>query len=260
ARLRRRGRARRGGRARPVGAGGRGGAGDRLGRLRAGRDRGERDRAARYPRQRRRRRARCECGRRPRRRPEPRLHGDRIGHHGRGQGRPRRLTPPPPAFEGSSRPMARFLVVLDVDSTLIEDEVIELLAEAAGSLDAVAEVTLRAMNGELDFAESLRERVATLEGLPETVFADVAARVTVTRGVPEMIAGVQGAGARVAVVSGGVHEIIDPLARSLGLDDWRANRLEVVEGRLTGRVVPPVVDAAAKAEALQEWADAAGIP
>lgn len=156
--------------------------------------------------------------------------------------------------------MARFLVVLDVDSTLIEDEVIELLAEAAGSLDAVAEVTLRAMNGELDFAESLRERVATLEGLPETVFADVAARVTVTRGVPEMIAGVHGAGGRVAVVSGGFHEIIDPLARSLGLDHWRANRLEVVEGRLTGRVVPPVVDAAAKAEALQEWADAGGFP
>lgn len=156
--------------------------------------------------------------------------------------------------------MARFLVVLDVDSTLIEDEVIELLAEAAGSLDAVAEVTLRAMNGELDFTESLRERVATLEGLPETVFADVAARVTVTRGVPEMIAGVHAAGGRVAVVSGGFHEIIDPLARTLGLDHWRANRLEVVEGRLTGRVVPPVVDAAAKAEALQEWADAAGIP
>src|SRR5690606_14490771 len=159
-----------------------------------------------------------------------------------------------------SRPMARFLVVLDVDSTLIEDEVIELLAEAAGSLDAVAEVTLRAMNGELDFAEGLRERVATREGLPESVFADVAARLTVTCRRRQMIAGVHGAGGRAAVVSGGFHEIIDPLARSLGLGHWGANRLEVVEGRLTGRVVPPVVDAAAKAEALQEWADAAGIP
>jgi phosphoserine phosphatase len=156
--------------------------------------------------------------------------------------------------------MARFLVVLDVDSTLIEDEVIELLADAAGSREAVAEVTFRAMNGELDFAESLRERVATLAGLPESVFAEVGARVTVTRGAPEMIAAVQAAGGKVAVVSGGFHEIIDPLAERLGLDHWRANRLAVADGVLTGRVIPPIVDAAAKAEALQEWADAAGIP
>lgn len=156
--------------------------------------------------------------------------------------------------------MARFLVVLDVDSTLIEDEVIELLADAAGSREAVAEVTFRAMNGELDFAESLRERVATLAGLPESVFAEVGARVTVTPGVPELIAGVHAAGGQVAVVSGGFHEIIDPLAERLGLDHWRANRLEVADGVLTGRVVPPVIDAAAKAEALQEWADTAGIP
>jgi phosphoserine phosphatase len=156
--------------------------------------------------------------------------------------------------------MARFLVVLDVDSTLIEDEVIELLADAAGSREAVAEVTFRAMNGELDFAESLRERVATLAGLPESVFAEVGARVTVTRGVPEMIAAVQAAGGKVAVVSGGFHELIDPLAARLGLDHWRANRLEVADGVLTGRVIPPIIDAAAKAEALQEWADAAGIP
>jgi len=156
--------------------------------------------------------------------------------------------------------MARFLVVLDVDSTLIEDEVIELLADAAGSRDAVAEITLRAMNGELDFASSLHERVATLAGVPESVFAEVGARVTVTQGVPQMIAGVHAAGGKVAVVSGGFHEIIDPLAERLGLDHWRANRLEVADGVLTGRVIPPVVDAAAKAEALQEWADADGIP
>ena len=156
--------------------------------------------------------------------------------------------------------MARFLLVLDVDSTLIEDEVIELLAEAAGSLDAVAEITFRAMNGELDFEESLRERVATLAGLPETVFDEVAAKVTVTRGVPEMIAAVHAANGQVAVVSGGFHEIIDPLAARLGLDHWRANRLEIVDGHLTGQVLPPVVDAQAKADALREWADAAGIP
>jgi phosphoserine phosphatase SerB len=156
--------------------------------------------------------------------------------------------------------MARFLVVLDVDSTLIEDEVIELLAEEAGSADLVAEITFRAMNGELDFEQSLRERVATLAGLPESVFDAVRSRVTVTRGVPELIAGVHAAGGEVAVVSGGFHEVIDPIARELGLDRWRANRLAVADGCLTGDVVPPVIDAAAKAEALREWADAAGIP
>jgi phosphoserine phosphatase len=156
--------------------------------------------------------------------------------------------------------MARFLVVLDVDSTLIEDEVIELLAEEAGSLEAVAEVTFRAMNGELDFAASLRERVATLAGLPVDAIDRVRERVTVTRGVPEMIASVHAAAGVVAVVSGGFHEVIDPLAARLGLDRWRANRLAVAGGRLTGEVVPPIIDAAAKAVALQEWADEAGLP
>jgi phosphoserine phosphatase len=156
--------------------------------------------------------------------------------------------------------MARFLVVLDVDSTLIENEVIELLADEAGSGERVAEITFRAMNGELDFEQSLRERVATLAGLPESVIETVRSRVTVTQGVPDLIAGVQAAGGKVAVVSGGFHEIIDPLARELGLDHWRANRLAVVDGKLTGDVVPPVVDAAAKAAAVREWAADAGIP
>ena len=146
--------------------------------------------------------------------------------------------------------MARFLVVLDVDSTLIENEVIELLAEEAGSLDRVSEITFRAMNGEIDFEASLRERVATLEGLPQSVFENIGSRIEVTRGVPEMIAGVQAAGGLVAVVSGGFHEIVDPIAEALGLDRWRANRLEVVDGRLTGGLIPPIVDAAAKSYAL----------
>src|SRR5215207_2568123 len=135
--------------------------------------------------------------------------------------------------------MARFLVVLDVDSTLIENEVIELLADEAGSGERVAEITFRAMNGELDFEQSLRERVSTLAGLPESVIDTVRSRVTVTRGVPELIAGVQAAGGKVAVVSGGFHEVIDPIARDLGLDHWRANRLAVADGRLTGEVVAP---------------------
>ncbi|CAN5132135.1 hypothetical protein BH11ACT3_BH11ACT3_07910 [soil metagenome] len=156
--------------------------------------------------------------------------------------------------------MARFLVVLDVDSTLIEDEVIELLAVEAGSGAKVAEITFRAMNGELDFEASLRERVATLAGLAASTFDVVRSRITITTGVPEMIAGVHAAGGLVGVVSGGFHEVVDPIAEQLGLDFWRANRLEVVDGTLTGEVIPPVVDAQAKADTLIEWADAAGVP
>jgi phosphoserine phosphatase len=156
--------------------------------------------------------------------------------------------------------MAAFLVVLDVDSTLIENEVIELLADEAGSGERVAEITFRAMNGELDFEESLRERVATLAGLPASAIDTVRARVRVTAGVPEMIAGVHAAGGRVAAVSGGFHEVIDPIAAELGLDAWRANRLEIVDGVLTGGLIPPIIDAEAKANALREWAADAGLP
>jgi phosphoserine phosphatase len=150
--------------------------------------------------------------------------------------------------------------VLDVDSTLIEEEVIELLAEAAGSGELVRRVTERAMLGELDFAQSLRERVATLRGLPSSVLGDVAERITVTAGVPAMIEAVHAAGGCVGTVSGGFHEILDPLAERLGLDFWRANRLAIADGALTGEVSGPIVDAAAKATTLREWADSCGVP
>lgn len=156
--------------------------------------------------------------------------------------------------------MARFLVVLDVDSTLIENEVIELLAEQAGSLEQVADITFRAMNGELDFEASLRSRVATLEGLPSSVFEVVGAQVTVTTGVAPMIAAVQAAGGRVGVVSGGFHEVVDPIAARLGLNYWRANRLEVAGGVLTGRLTGAIIDAEAKASTLREWAGDFGVP
>lgn len=152
------------------------------------------------------------------------------------------------------------LVVLDADSTLIREEAIELLAEAAGSLEHVAAVTERAMRGELDFAASLRERVATLAGVETAVFDEVRARMTPTPGVQELIDGVHAAGGRVGVVSGGFHELLDPLAERLGLDFCRANRLDVDGGRLTGRVDGPIVDAEAKRTALEEWAAASGIP
>ncbi|QEO15964.1 phosphoserine phosphatase SerB [Agromyces intestinalis] len=153
------------------------------------------------------------------------------------------------------------LVVLDADSTLIREEAIELLADAAGSLELVAAVTERAMRGELDFAQSLRERVATLAGLDASVFAQVRERMTPTDGVQELIDTVHRAGGRVGVVSGGFHELLDPLAERLGLDFCRANRLELdTSGRLTGRVDGPIVDAEAKAAALVEWAELAGVP
>lgn len=155
---------------------------------------------------------------------------------------------------------ARFLVVLDVDSTLIENEVIELLAAAAGSFDEVREITERAMLGELDFAQSLHARVSTLSGLASGMIAEVAQEIRVTRGVRELVAGLHDADSVVGVVSGGFLELLDPLAAELGLDHWRANRLETVGGLLTGRVLGPVIDARAKADALREWAAAHSIP
>lgn len=150
--------------------------------------------------------------------------------------------------------------MLDADSTLIREEAIELLAEAAGSLEHVAAVTERAMRGELDFAASLRERVATLAGLPVAEVAAARSRLTPTTGVQELIDGVHAAGGRVGVVSGGFHELLDPLAERLGLDYCRANRLEVDGDRLTGRVLGDIVDAEAKRRALEEWAAASGAP
>lgn len=155
--------------------------------------------------------------------------------------------------------LARFLVVLDADSTLIEDEVIELLADAAGSRSLVADLTDRAMRGELDFSESLRARVKTLAGLSTSVFTEVARLIRPTQGVHELINGLHAHGSRVGVVSGGFHELLDPLAATMGLDHWRANRLEVDGGRLTGGLVGPIIDAAAKAGALCEWAANEGI-
>lgn len=154
----------------------------------------------------------------------------------------------------------RFLVVLDVDSTLIENEAIELLAAEAGSLELVAAVTERAMRGELDFSESLRERVTTLAGLPESVFDTVRQSISVTQGAQKLIAVVKEHGGHVGVVSGGFHELLDPLAAELGLDFWKANRLEIDNGVLTGNVLGDIVDAQTKADTLIEWANLTNTP
>ncbi|MBZ4486483.1 phosphoserine phosphatase SerB [Microbacterium sp. cx-55] len=150
---------------------------------------------------------------------------------------------------------ARLLVVLDADSTLIRNEVIELLADEAGRGAEVAAATEAAMRGEVDFASSLRSRVAALRGVPTSAFARVQTRIEPTPGVRELVAAVHERDGIVAVVSGGFHEILDELAPSLGVDVWRANRLGVADGLLTGEVDGDIVDAAAKARALQEWCD-----
>lgn len=154
---------------------------------------------------------------------------------------------------------ARFLVVLDADSTLIRDEVIELLADEAGRRAEVQAATEAAMRGEVDFATSLRSRVAALAGVPAEAFARVRDRIEPTPGVRTLIDEVHARGGVVGVVSGGFHEILDHVAPALGVDRWRANRLAVQDGALTGRVDGEIVDAAAKAATLQEWAAQLGV-
>ncbi|MFN8214223.1 MAG: phosphoserine phosphatase SerB [Candidatus Nanopelagicales bacterium] len=150
------------------------------------------------------------------------------------------------------------LVVMDVDSTLIQDEVIDLLAREAGCEAAVAEVTARAMAGELDFAESLRERVAALAGTPQTALLTVRDAVRLTPGARTLCRTLVSLGYKLALVSGGFSEIVGPLAAQLGVHRFRANTLEVADGVLTGRVIPPIVDRAGKAQALREFADEFG--
>lgn len=149
---------------------------------------------------------------------------------------------------------------MDVDSTLITAEVIELLAEHAGSRAEVADITDRAMRGELDFAASLHARVATLAGLPTSVFADVLAEVRLTPGATELLAELARRGWHVGLVSGGFVEVVGPLADRLGIPRYRANALEVADGRLTGRVRGEVVDRAVKAATLRRFAAETGVP
>lgn len=145
--------------------------------------------------------------------------------------------------------MTPTVVVFDCDSTLIQEEVIELLAAYAGTEREVAEVTSRAMHGDLDFAESLRQRVATLAGLDASILREV--RPTPTPGVPETLEACRRAGCTTAVVSGGFTQVLDPLAERLGIDHALANNLEVRDGKLTGAIDGPIVDRAAKAAFLE---------
>ncbi|MGY6658781.1 phosphoserine phosphatase SerB [Amycolatopsis sp. TRM77291] len=150
---------------------------------------------------------------------------------------------------------AKRLVVFDVDSTLIQGEVIEMLGAHAGVEPQVREITEAAMRGELNFGESLERRVALLEGLPETVLDEVAASIELTPGARTTIRTLKRMGFRCGVVSGGFTKIIQSLVDDLGLDFAAANELEVVDGKLTGRVVGDIVDRAGKATALRRFAE-----
>lgn len=155
---------------------------------------------------------------------------------------------------------AKRLIVFDVDSTLIQGEVIEMLAERAGAGAAVAAITGAAMRGEIDFAESLHQRVATLAGLPVEVLDEVADEVELTAGARTTIRTLRRLGFHCGVVSGGFRQVIEPLAHELMLDFVAANELEIADGKLTGRVVGPIVDRAGKAKALRDFAQLAGVP
>lgn len=152
------------------------------------------------------------------------------------------------------------LVVLDADSTTLQDEVIELIADAAGSRKEVAEITDRAMRGEIDFVQSLRARVRTLEGLPVQALHDVVEKVRPTPGIRELADAVHSRNGVVGVVSGGFHEILDRVLPDLGIDIWAANRLEVIDEKLTGELYGPIIDAQAKADTLRQWSIMSGIP
>ena len=155
---------------------------------------------------------------------------------------------------------AKRLIVFDVDSTLIQGEVIEMLAAHAGAEAAVAQVTEAAMRGEIDFAESLHRRVATLAGLPAQVLDEVAEQIELTPGARTTLRTLRRLGYHCGIVSGGFRQVIEPLAHELMMDFVAANELEIVDGKLTGRVIGAVVDRPGKAKALRDFAQQAGVP
>ena len=155
--------------------------------------------------------------------------------------------------------MTKFLVVFDVDSTLIEQEAIELLAAHSESAELVQQITERAMRGEIDFSQSLIERVATLKGLPDSVLAAVSSQLKLTEGAKELVAEIHRRGGKAAAVSGGFIQLLDPIRSELKLDFAAANTLGVEAGKLTGEVVGEIVNRQAKADYLLSWAKECGV-
>ena len=151
------------------------------------------------------------------------------------------------------------LVQLDVDSTFIQQEAIELLAAKANVLAQVSAITDSAMRGELDFEQSLRARVLLLKGLPESVIVQVQKEISLTDGAEELVNTLHAKGHSVALVSGGFIDIIAPMIQSLSIKYYKANKLEIVDGALTGGLIGPIIDRSAKALALKEFATTSGV-
>lgn len=154
---------------------------------------------------------------------------------------------------------AKKLVVMDVDSTLIQQEVIELLGARAGKGEEIKEITDQAMRGELDFEASLRARVALLAGLPDSVLDEVREEILLTPGARILVETLKKLGHSVAVVSGGFTIVIEPIIKDLGIEHYRANTLEIIDGVITGKVLGDVIDRAAKAQALRDFASLEGV-
>ena len=152
------------------------------------------------------------------------------------------------------------LLVMDVDGTLIRQEGIDLLAQEAGVGEKVAEITAQAMKGELDFSASLEARVALLKGLETSIFPKILEQMEVTPGAETLITELHQRGYKVGLVSGGFHEVIDPIARSLGIDLVLANRLESSDGHLTGKVLSEILTPERKKESLMTWAKENHVP
>ena len=152
------------------------------------------------------------------------------------------------------------LIVMDIDSTLINEEVIDLLGEEAGVGEQVAAITERAMRGEIDFKQALEERVGLLAGLGQEVFDRTFERVTFTPGALELVQAAHARGWKVGVVSGGFHEVADRIVETAGIDYFLANRLEVQGGKLTGKLAAEIVTRERKLDALRSWAHDLGLP
>lgn len=159
---------------------------------------------------------------------------------------------------GSARNLKR-LVLLDMDSTLIEQEVIDLLAEYSGKSQIISDITAKAMSGELDFKQALSARVELLAGLDESVIDQVRQKVTLTKGAQQLITELHNLGHKVGVVSGGFIDVIEPILKDLEIDFYRANKLDIRDGKLTGKVVGKVIDGSEKLAVLREFASKEGI-
>lgn len=167
---------------------------------------------------------------------------------------------PRAANEQEHRAADMRLIVMDIDSTLINEEVIDLLGEEAGVGEQVAAITERAMRGEIDFKQALEERVGLLAGLGQEVFDRTFERVTFTPGALELVQAAHARGWKVGVVSGGFHEVADKIVAAAGIDFCLANRLEVVDGKLTGKLAADIVTRERKLDALRSWAHELSLP